>query len=340
MRSAINRSIEEVIRERRGLCNFRYRPVAVKGKAATGFRWQNLQLAPNVAAVYTRQYPDHLNTGLICGELVGLDIDTPHAETADAIRSMVSELPGADKAPYRIGKPPKLVVAFRTDEPRPKLATGAYLIDGLKCQLEVFGTATQFVAYGTHPETGRNYEWFNGSPAETPLADLPEITPAAIDGLLARAEAHFAERGALIKPASKVRDSISREAGDHPWSQINSQALANLDAWVLALDLEGLRRYASGYHSVASFRPTRSTYIRRRNRALSLQPEGIFDHNGDGYMSPIDLVGACLGMPAPDAADWLQSKLGITTAPAISVRGLLSQPARRAAARRLTSTLS
>ncbi|WP_375791457.1 hypothetical protein ACE102_46715 (plasmid) [Bradyrhizobium sp. vgs-9] len=122
-----------------------------------------------------------------------------------------------------MGKAPKTLFAFRATEPREKRATGAYLINGAKCQVEAFGERTQFVAFGTHPDTGRPYEWFNGSPAETPLAELPEITPEAIDELLARAEAYFAERGTLIKPASKASDRGPVVVdSDHPWADINA----------------------------------------------------------------------------------------------------------------------
>jgi len=40
------------------------------------------------------------------------------------------------------------------------------------------------VILGTHPDTGRDYEWPNdylgGDPLQTPLADLPEVTPAML----------------------------------------------------------------------------------------------------------------------------------------------------------------
>ncbi|WP_244437176.1 bifunctional DNA primase/polymerase [Bradyrhizobium japonicum] len=124
--------------------------------------WQRSRWSAAQMEGIARNYPDATNTGLLCGELVGLDVDTPDAETADAIRAMVMELPGSDRAPYRMGKAPKTLFAFRATEPREKRATGAYLINGAKCQVEAFGERTQFVAFGTHPDTGRPYEWFNG----------------------------------------------------------------------------------------------------------------------------------------------------------------------------------
>jgi hypothetical protein len=305
--------------------------------------WQRSRWSAEQMAGIARNYPDAANTGLLCGDLVGLDVDAPDEEVATAIRAMVMELPGSDRAPFRIGKAPKILFAFRAAEPRDKRATGAYLINGQKCQVEVFGNRTQFVAFGVHPETGREYEWLNGSPAETPLADLPEISPEAIDGLLARAEAYFATRGTLIKPASKAGDrGLVVVDSDHPWADINSRALASLDAWVPDLGLDGLRRYQSGFHAVASFRPSINSKVKKRGRALNIQPSGIVDYSaGNTGYSPIDMVAVCLSMSAPEAAEWLRKRVGggDNTRP-VSVARLLTQPARRAAARRSILTLS
>jgi hypothetical protein len=338
MPASTRSNLDGITHLRCGLATYGYRVTPVRGKDACVSNWPNSRWRAAQMEGLARNYPDATNTGLVCGELVALDIDTPDPAVADAICSMVAKLPGADGSPYRIGKAPKRLYIFRTTEPRPKVSTGAYLIGGLKCQLEVFGQRTQFVAYGVHPDTGRAYEWFNGSPAETPLAELPAIAPATVDGLLERAEAYFAERGTLIKRASKPGSCRERHdvvaPSDHPWAILNSRALSDLDAWVPQLCLDGLRRYQAGYHSVASFRPSNSTAATKRGRSLNIQPSGIVDYSaGNTGYSPIDLVATCLGIPETAAADWLRERVGDDdTTPAISVAGLLGQPARRAAA--------
>jgi len=302
----------DIVKLRRGLIAHGYRVVPCIGKRAQGLNWPNSRWRADQMEGLARHYCHATNTGLICGELVGLDVDTPDNEMADAINAMVMELPAAGGAPYRIGKAPKRCYIFRTAKPRDKRSTGAYIINGAKCQVEVFGQRGQVLAYGTHPDTGREYEWHNGSPAETPFADLPLADPEDVDTLLTRAEAYFAERGTLIK---KPSTSIHREArpisSDHPWVELNQRALTRLGEWVPHLGLEGLRRYRNGYHSVASFRPTNSATARHRGRALNIQPEGICDHadSNRGY-SPIDLVGVCLSLPPSEAVDWLKERVG------------------------------
>ncbi|MCK1322757.1 bifunctional DNA primase/polymerase [Bradyrhizobium sp. 156] len=326
-------ALRSIVHLWRGLAGLGYWVVPCTGKAAVVKNWQRSRWSAEQMAGIARNYPDATNTGLLCGELVGLDIDTPHAETADAIRAMVMDLPGANRAPFRVGKAPKILFAFRATKPREKRATGAYLINGHKCQVEALGERTQFVAFGTHPETGRSYEWNNGSPAETTLADLPEISPEAIDGLLARAEEYFAARGTPIKPASRSASNRHTVKGDsdHPWADINSRALASPDAWVPDLGLDGLRRYQRGFHAVASFRPSINSKVKKRGRALNIQPSGIVDYSdGNQGYSPIDLVAVCLSMPAPEASEWLRERVGggDDTKP-VCVAGLVSQPARR-----------
>jgi len=304
---------EHIVKLRRGLIHNGYRVVPCAGKRAQGLNWQNGRWSADQMVGLLRHLPHATNTGIITGDVVAIDVDTPNEGVARDINAMVADLPHADAAPYRIGRAPKRLYLFRAATPRSKMATGAYLIDGAKHQVEVLGTGNQFVAYGIHPDTGRAYEWHNGSPAETPFADLPLADPEDVDTLLTRAEAYFAERGTLLK---KPSTSIHREArpisSDHPWVELNQRALTRLGEWVPHLGLEGLRRYRNGYHSVASFRPTNSATARHRGRALNIQPEGICDHadNNRGY-SPIDLVGVCLNLQPTDAVDWLKARVGV-----------------------------
>jgi hypothetical protein len=164
-------------------------------------------------------------------------------------------------------------------------------------------------------KTGLEYEWFNGSPAETAFVDLPEIQASDVDALLVRAEAHLAERGTLIKRGSKSPANDNERPvhvwSDHPWSALNQHAYEDLGTWVPQLGREGLKRYHAGYHSVASFRPSNSATAKKRGRALNIQPEGICDYaDGNRGYTPIDLVGVCLNIPAHEAVDWLKDRVG------------------------------
>jgi len=323
---------ESLVHLRRGLIAHGYRVIPCEGKKARGLNWSNAKWRPEQMEGLARLHPSATNTGILAGNVVAIDVDTPDEDTAAAICAMVEQIPDAPAAPYRIGHAPKRLYLFRTSSPRSKVATGAYQVNGEKCQVEVLGVGNQFVAYGVHPDTGRDYEWFNGSPAETPLSDLPEISSADIDALLGRVEPFLAQRGTLLKRGSKspANDNV-RPAhiwSDHPWSDLNQRALAHLDAWVPQLGLDGLKRYHAGYHSIASFRPSNSTTAKRRERALNIQPEGICDYADDnaGY-TPIDLVATCLSVQPHEAVDWLKARVSDPDgdAPKIDFNALVSK---------------
>ncbi|MFK4535036.1 hypothetical protein ABIA00_003219 [Bradyrhizobium ottawaense] len=112
-------------------------------------------------------------------------------------------------------------------------------------------------------------------------------------------------------PLANDNDRPVHVCSDHPWSALKPRAYEDIDAWVPQLGLESLKRYHTGYHAVASFRPSNSATVKKRGRALNIQPEGICDYadSNRGY-SPTDLVGVCLGLQPHEAADWQKGCVG------------------------------
>jgi len=111
--------------------------------------------------------------GIACGgysRVIGVDIDVLDAEISGAIRRKFEELLGPTPL-VRVGKAPKVLLAYRTTEPMEKLSFQP---------IEVLATGQQFVAFGVHPDTGLPYTWTNESPVETPVESLPLVTPAQV----------------------------------------------------------------------------------------------------------------------------------------------------------------
>jgi len=146
------------------------------------------------------------NTGLLCGELVGIDIDILDRIAAEGVRELATDLLGPSRL-IRIGRAPKTLLAYRTEQPGDKLLTEDFrLPDGTKAQVEILGVGQQFVAFGTHPETRQPYAWPEASPLDVPLSALPVVTR---DQLVAfrDAAARLIEIGAEGRPANKRRRS-------------------------------------------------------------------------------------------------------------------------------------
>ena len=102
--------------------------------------------------------------GIMCGKgeipICGLDFDIDgDVELARVMRAFMEEVFGLLVA-YRVGKAPKFLVMVRAQEPGwRKIKTAMYRKGDQTAQLEVLGAGQQFVAYHTHPDTGRPYEW-------------------------------------------------------------------------------------------------------------------------------------------------------------------------------------
>ena len=108
--------------------------------------------------------PNCTNTGILCDDLAGLDIDVPVPELAAEIEILAISMLGPTSL-RRIGQAPKSLLAYRTTAAVAKMATPElFLPDGTKLQVEILGAGQQFVAYGEHPDTGHEYVWTETGP--------------------------------------------------------------------------------------------------------------------------------------------------------------------------------
>lgn len=104
--------------------------------------------------------------GILTGEVVAIDIDILDESVAVAIGEVFQQKLGRTDL-IRVGKSPKALYLYRTEEPFTKISLHP---------IEVLGLGQQFVAYATHPETGKPYLWPLECPHETPVSALPLVT--------------------------------------------------------------------------------------------------------------------------------------------------------------------
>ncbi|ABR60196.1 bifunctional DNA primase/polymerase [Sinorhizobium medicae] len=289
---------------RRALIENGYRYVPAKGKGPIIKDWPNFSQRPDQIDGYLRKHADHRNTGVLTGDIVAVDVDAPDAAIADQLIARLMAIPGAKRAPYRVGKAPKCLFIFKATEPRRKASTGEYLIGGSKCQVEILGQGQQFVAYGNHAETGLPYVWSNGEPLSIPLHDLPEITPDAVDAFLADADAILAKAGTPMKKKSEPRQQ--GRGADTFWQRVNSAALDNTDRWVPSLFSSARKEAGTG-----AWRITSKELGRDLEEDLSIHRDGIQDFGLEQSETALSLVEKWGGAPSPkDAAFWLCERLG------------------------------
>lgn len=142
-------------------------------------------------------FSDGASAGIHCDvDVVGFDLDVTSEEWAPRLKAMALDVlgPGAE----RIGRPPKLLLMYRTAEP---MEYRQHRFDdgtekGGLVEL-IAGPHKMFVAHGKHP-AGFKYRWPNNIP---PKADLPLVTPEQVDEFFHQMATLPRARGSSASPA-------------------------------------------------------------------------------------------------------------------------------------------
>lgn len=241
-----------------------YRPVPVLGPhvavKAAGKRpmmkgWETVCASADETEIarWTTAQRNCTNTGLLCGDLVGVDIDVLDADHAHRLTGIATEMLGMSPA-ARIGRAPKILLAFRTDAPFEKLQTAEFhLLDDTVARVEVLATGQQFVGFGIHPDTKAPYRWPECSPLDVPLHELPPVTREGCTAFIAAAEGYLRKAGGQTTTERREIDREGRKlAGlkrqEAPSRELIEEAVAHIpnderpyDEWIKV----GLALYAA-----------------------------------------------------------------------------------------------
>lgn len=146
-----------------------------KGKAPVVKRWNNPKPTNRQwlgDMLRANRYANH-NLGIVCGRVVGIDLDADDAGKAAQFKALADKHLGT--TPFqRVGRAPRTLLLYRP-------AAGE-IIPSMKIAdcIDVLSGGKQFVAFGIHPDTGLPYQWIADCPTTMRLDDVPEITAAAV----------------------------------------------------------------------------------------------------------------------------------------------------------------
>lgn len=323
-----------------------YRPVPVSdpnplystaGKAPFMKDWPIVAAQATEATIegWATRPRNHGNTGLLCGELVGLDLDISVPHLAEQITRMAEAILGPTPL-VRVGKAPKSLRCYRAETPMPKIETAELVLPcGTVAQVEAMGDGQQVVAFGTHPVTMQPYRWQGVGPDTVPLADLPTLAEAPLRSFLAAAEAVLRAAGGRTKKEIEKAEKEAADAAAPPkdppadapkssaksgdknkfFLEVNKRALGNIGAWFTALFPKGEEQTGSGL-TRGCWRVSSADLGRSLEEDISVHPvDGGHDFGTGESCSPIDLVMEHGGAATPkDAAFFLCEKLGIAPA--------------------------
>jgi P4 family phage/plasmid primase-like protien len=318
--------------------DFQHKKVHSPGKMPFFKDWQEISretLTPEHIQAWPRTIRNHPNTGLLTGEMVGVDIDVPVPDLAAQIDQLAEAILGPTPL-HRIGKAPKLLLCYRAERPLSKMETAElFLADGVTVQVEIMGKGQQVLAYGVHPATMKPYEWPHGAPHTVPLAELPIASETALRAFLAAAEAVLRQAGGRTKREIEKAATAATEAeeratkpggpsggasasaprsgagGANFFKLVNRRALADVGRWIKAIFPAATKEDGTG-----AWRVTSADLGRDLQEDLSVHPtEGGHDFGTRKSCSPIDICINHAGAPSPQqAAFWLCDQLGVAPA--------------------------
>jgi Bifunctional DNA primase/polymerase, N-terminal/Family of unknown function (DUF5906)/Primase C terminal 1 (PriCT-1) len=144
----------------------------------------------------------HAGVGILCGKVVGLDIDVRDPKLAAELDALAEQMFGP--APKRVGQAPKVLRVLQAIAPFSKIVSRSYRLNGdgpdeKIHRVEILATGQQFVAYNIHPDTGQPYTWNGvGDPRTVPIGCLPVITEQSAREFVAAAEKLLAQYGRAV----------------------------------------------------------------------------------------------------------------------------------------------
>jgi hypothetical protein len=199
-----------------------YSPTPCEGKVPLLREWQN---CPKEALEYEKY--NGSNVGVLTENLTVIDIDVMDAKLSRKLKKAAIKNcgPGLE----RIGQSPKTALVYRPDKPHRKITLDFFNQDTGEVQkLEILGKGQQFIGFGIHPDTGKEFTWPKKSLLDVLRGNLTEVT-------LEQVEAFSKDAISIMKDAGYAVRAISAGTGDR--MPINEARAANPETIKAALEV-------------------------------------------------------------------------------------------------------
>jgi P4 family phage/plasmid primase-like protien len=207
-----------------------------------GYDWRQHQTTKE----HVRQWAiDGANVGLRADRFPAVDIDVTDASLARIIEQIVRSTVG--DAPLRIGRAPKRLLMFRTDEPFSRMRLSIETKAGEHHLIEILGRGQQYLVYGTHPATGRPYEWDR---------DIVSLGAQGLP-LITREQA-----SKLLDEIAETIDQLSLGRVTREGDGRNVERAAGDQRGLVAPSIEVLREAVEAIPNTNTFFPDRADYIK------------------------------------------------------------------------------
>ena len=193
-----------------------YSPVPVKnGEKSPAIRgWSKLGGQIDEAAIHSweERFPNADGTGIILGNVIGIDIDVDQEAIVDELLGLLAEQLDANPV-VRIGKAPRAMVFARSLEPMRKLKTPRFgTLLNQNQQVESLAQGQFAVTHHTHPETKQPYHWPGSDLLDVNPTDLPIISESGIKKFLDDAQGVFKRHGLVSDKQHRENEKLALKA--------------------------------------------------------------------------------------------------------------------------------
>ena len=178
-----------------------------RGKAPFLPRWHNPKPTDPqwLAKMLRRNRFEGCNIGIVCGRVVGIDIDADDHAKAGLLEGLAGEHLGP--TPWqRVGRAPRTLLLYRSADDE--------IIGSAKIGfIDVLSGGKQFIAYGVHPGTDKPYQWIDRrhTPATAGIHELPIITEASVRSFIeAACTALGSLRSGIPAPSLRIVDAARK----------------------------------------------------------------------------------------------------------------------------------
>lgn len=183
-------------------------PIEVGSKAPGFDGWQKVKANARNVTNWLNNGHEHSGVGILTAHTPAIDLDIYDKDMAERIEKLCIDKFGA--MPIRVGKAPKRLLVFRTDEPFKKLKTGKFEDEwNDQHEVEILGEGQQFVAYAIHKDTGLPYKWTTDiEPINTPVDELKLLTLDDMKELIQEVIELFTAEGWTRKTKGKSGNTL------------------------------------------------------------------------------------------------------------------------------------
>jgi hypothetical protein len=153
---------------------YRIVPVLPGQKRVVLEDWQKLKATPAMVRKWAQNGYAKGNIGILTAGTPAIDLDIYDEALASAMEDWCIKRFG--DTCVRVGRAPKRLLLYITDQPFTKLAATFLDTAQRKHKVEILGDGQQFVAYGIHPDTKQPFNWTSlDEPLTLDTMELPVL---------------------------------------------------------------------------------------------------------------------------------------------------------------------